>query len=776
MKMNAFLLDIFSKTRNGTSSIYGLGKLENGETFGFIDSRILPGYFSPGDGADSGSVFYTMAGEPVRLMTFPSVAKQKQETRRSIGSGVPVFNENITYPHQYLIARGIGITFSISGEYRSSERVDRVYENPDFSGSTWLPDFRVLSFDIETDGKAETILGISYCFAACPGGPREEGVFVLDQGSSGEQEYVTPCKDEPGLLHSFITLVNRLDPDIVTGWNVIDFDLAVLAKKAVKAGVPFTIGRSRDPAKYLESEFWGGSRMLVPGRAVLDAMHLVRGMSCRFDDFSLETVAQQLLGRGKSLHFEEWEKVDTIESAYRSDQKQFIEYALTDARLVLDILEQEHLIDVMVNKSILIGLPLQEVQSSVAPFEFLYYRGLFQRRLTGPSRVDRTRQVGRVAGGLVLPPVSGLYNNILVFDFKSLYPSIIRTFNIDPLAHVRASVHPHNTLQAPNGAHFSRERGILPDLIDRFFSKREEAKKSGNATASYTYKIIMNSFYGVLGTDSCSFSDPELAGAVTGFGQMLLTLARDYFEEEGFHVLYGDTDSLFTDCGLDSGIPTEKACELGRELARNVSACLGKYIEERYEVESRLEMEFEKFYRSFFLPPSRGGKGGSRAKSYAGLKEDATGESLEITGMEAVRSDWTPAARELQTGLLLMMFQGKSTEELDLLLSETVRNIRSGGMDDKLVYSKRLRKPLSSYTKTSPPHVKAARLLPSPVRTVRYVITLSGPQPLGFQDSPVDYDHYIQKQILPIAESLASFTGLSTAGYAQDDFGQQELF
>jgi DNA polymerase-2 len=71
------------------------------------------------------------------------------------------------------------------------------------------------------------------------------------------------------------------------------------------------------------------------------------------------------------------------------------------------------------------------------------------------------------------------------------------------------------------------------------------------------------------------------------------------------------------------------------------------------------------------------------------------------------------------------------------------------------VYRKNLRKGVDQYTKSSPPHVKAARLLPSPGGVIRYVITVDGPQPVGHVTSPIDYDHYVDKQVAPIVESIA---------------------
>jgi DNA polymerase-2 len=194
-----------------------------------------------------------------------------------------------------------------------------------------------------------------------------------------------------------------------------------------------------------------------------------------------------------------------------------------------------------------------------------------------------------------------------------------------------------------------------------------------------------------------------------------------------------------------------------------------------------MELEFEEYFRYFFLPSDRQGEG-SRAKNYAGLQMDERSQKLEIKGMEAVRSDWTPLARQLQRDLLRMLFERQPPEKMVSHVRSLIRSMQAGQLDDELVYRKRIRKPLEAYTRTTPPHIKAARLLPRTVRVVRYLMTTDGPQPLGFVKAPVDYEHYRIKQILPIVEGLALFAGFradeavsgQTGFHFKDDFHDED--
>jgi DNA polymerase-2 len=498
--------------------------------------------------------------------------------------------------------------------------------------------------------------------------------------------------------------------------------------------------------------------MVIRGRQVLDALQLVRHTLTSFEDLRLNTVAHELLGRGKTLAIEEWEDAaQKIEQAWRTDRAAFCEYVLEDARLVRDILMKQGLLDLTLTRSMLTHLPLEKAWGSVVAFETLYMGALHQRGMVAPTRgIDGSDEEGGT-GGLILNPVVGLHEHVLVFDFKSLYPSVMRTFNIDPVAFIQGMKEGEG-IKAPNGAVFAREPGILPGILHEFFQHRAAARNSGQEAAAYSYKIIMNSFYGVLATDACRFADGQLADGITTLGQKLLLWMRTYFTGRGFHVLYGDTDSLFVAVPDLATLPMAERLALGQRLSQEANEALAQALWEEYQVDSHMELEFEEYFRYFFLPADRQG-GGSRAKNYAGLQQDEQSERLEIKGMEAVRSDWTPLARRLQRELLSMLFQRKPPSEMVAHIKAVIRAMRAGQRDDELVYRKRIRKPLEAYTRTTPPHIKAARLLPRAVRVVRYVMTSEGPQPLGFVKAPVDHEHYESKQIRPIVEGLALFAG-----------------
>jgi DNA polymerase-2 len=265
----------------------------------------------------------------------------------------------------------------------------------------------------------------------------------------------------------------------------------------------------------------------------------------------------------------------------------------------------------------------------------------------------------------------------------------------------------------------------------------------------------MNSFYGVLGTPACRFYNPALANSITGTGRELLLWSKRWFEAAGFDVLYGDTDSLFVHSRADDPVG---ASEQARQLVVALNDELVRYISERWQVRSRMELEFEKLYLKLFLPRARHSTRGA-SKRYAGLLHGAANTAnVEFVGMEVVRGDWTDLAKQVQRELYQRLFTG---QRVDAYLTDVVQQVRRGALDEALVYRKNLRKSADDYTATTPPHVVAARKSTQPPeRLIRYVVTTAGPEPVDNVQHPLDREHYIDKQIKPVAEPVLSTLGL----------------
>jgi DNA polymerase-2 len=385
-------------------------------------------------------------------------------------------------------------------------------------------------------------------------------------------------------------------------------------------------------------------------------------------------------------------------------------------------------------------------------------------------------------GGFVMNSQPGLYESVLVLDYKSLYPSIIRTFLLDPLGLVEGMRHPEDSASVPGfrGARFSRTRHCLPAIVESVWQGREAAKREHNAPLSQALKIIMNAFYGVLGSSGCRFFDPRLASSITLRGHEIMRRTRELIEAEGHAVIYGDTDSTFV--WLRRAHGEEDAAQIGRALVQRVNQWWRAHLRQEFDLESALELQYETHYSRFLMPTIRGAEEGSK-KRYAGLVVAADGSSeMVFKGLETVRSDWSPLARQFQRELYLLIFNRQPYQDY---VRDYVRRTLAGQLDELLIYRKRLRRRLDDYQRNVPPHVRAARMAdayndqqgrPRQYQNggwISYVITLAGPEPLETQGTPIDYEHYLTRQLQPVADAILPFVG--------DDFsrlvgGQLGLF
>ena len=630
------------------------------------------------------------------------------------------------------------------------------------------PQLTMLSVDIETTMRADRIFSIGLY--------SDQLRKVLIVGEGQNETWLEYVNDERALLQAFVREVERCDPDIFIGWNVVGFDFRVLHERARRLQVSLNLGRDRSRIQVIQSAN-GKWFCRIAGRVVLDGIDTLKGATYQFESFSLENVSNQLLHRGKLLGHQQDEglnKGEEIQQVYRTDPRKLAEDNLEDCKLVWDIFEHAQLLHYLIERSRLTGLPLDKVGGSAASFDNLYLPRLHRKGYVAPVYASGESQMG-APGGYVMESRPGLYNQVLVLDFKSLYPSIIRTFMVDPFALAEGTgteCPPDDLVPGFNHAIFSRKEAILPGIIERLWQARDRAKAEKNAPLSQAIKIIMNSFYGVLGSDVCRFFDQRLSGSITLRGHEILMRTQEKIEEEfGYKVIYGDTDSVFVWLGDD--FPVDKTPEEGRRLETFLNRWWQEEIQQRFGLPCHLELEYETHYRRFLMPTMRHSEKGTK-KRYAGIRHFTDGsEELIFKGLESVRSDWTPLARRVQRELYRLVFSDMPYTDY---LKQIVNQLKAGELDDELVYRKRLRRPLGEYSKNRPPHVQAAQKLYDQLSDskrlnrfsagmhIEYLITVNGPEPISLLRSPIDYQHYLDRQLVPIADGILMFLDDSLDG------------
>ncbi|SEK65635.1 DNA polymerase II [Halomonas daqiaonensis] len=687
--------------------------------------------------------------------------------RRLKEAGLELYEADIRPPERYLMERFITAPVAVTGSEDGQGGLMEARLKP---STDYRPRLRTVSLDIETSAKGELY---SIALEGC--GQRQ--VYMLGphagkgEGEPSELDFpLDYCDSRAELIERLNAWFSEFDPDAIIGWNLVQFDLRLLHEHARALGVPLRLGRGGAEMEwrahgYKSNHFFAAAA----GRLIIDGIEALRSATWHFPSFSLENVARTLLGEGKAID-NPYQRLDDILRMFAEDKPALARYNLKDCELVTRIFARTELLEFLLERATVTGLPADRSGGSVAAFTHLYLPRLHRLGFVAPNLGEG--QPDESPGGFVMDSRPGLYDSVLVLDFKSLYPSIIRSFLIDPAGLIEGLADPRAAASVPGflGARFSRSHHALPGIVERVWAGREAAKRAGNAPLSQALKIIMNSFYGVLGSKGCRFFDARLASSITMRGHEIMRRTRELIEAEGVTVIYGDTDSTFVWLGR----PHEEAdaAAIGRRLVDRVNAWWREHLAEEYGLESVLELQFETHYRRFLMPTIRGAEAGSK-KRYAGLVRDADGdEHMVFKGLETVRSDWTELAKAFQQELYRRIFAREPWRDyIRDYVQAFIHRSREGELDERLVYRKRLRRRLDDYQRNVPPHVRAARLAdeandrlgrPRQYQNggwIRYVMTVAGPEPLEAWRSAIDTDHYLTRQLQPVADAILPFVG-----------------
>ncbi|MHC5351421.1 DNA polymerase II [Metapseudomonas furukawaii] len=674
-------------------------------------------------------------------------------------AGVEVYEADIRPPERYLMERFITAPVQFDGTLDADGLVRDAQLRP-LDG--YRPRLRLASLDIETSERGELY---SIALEGC--GQRQVYMLGPANGDAGNLDFQLEYHDSRAdLLEALNRWLAEHDPDAIIGWNLVQFDLRVLQAHAEKLKVPLRLGRGGDPMGW--REHGSGNQHFfaeAAGRLIIDGIEALRSATWSFPSFSLENVAQTLLGEGKAIDTP-YQRMDEINRMFAEDKPALARYNLKDCELVTRIFDKTGLLGFLLERATVTGLPVDRSGGSVAAFTHLYMPLMHRQGFVAPNLGDRQPEAS--PGGFVMDSRPGLYESVLVLDYKSLYPSIIRSFLIDPVGLIEGLRQPDDPHSVPGfrGARFSRTRHSLPSIVEKVWQGREAAKREGNKALSQALKIIMNAFYGVLGSSGCRFFDPRLASSITLRGHEIMRRTRELIEAEGYAVIYGDTDSTFV--WLKRPHAEEDAARIGRALVQRVNQWWREHLAREYGLDSALELQFETHYQRFLMPTIRGAEEGSK-KRYAGLvvRPDGSREMV-YKGLETVRTDWSPLAQRFQQELYQLIFDREPYQDY---VRDYVARTLSGELDELLVYRKRLRRQLEDYTRNVPPHVRAARMAddyndrqgrPRQYQNggwISYLITLNGPEPLENRRSAIDYDHYLTRQLQPVADAILPFVG-----------------
>lgn len=299
-------------------------------------------------------------------------------------NAVTVYEADVRPPERYLMERFITSPVWVEGDRHDDMLVNaRLKPNPDYR-----PPLKWVSLDIETTRHGELYcIGLEGCGQRIVYmlGPANGDASALDF----ELEYVA---SRPQLLEKLNDWIARHDPDVIIGWNVVQFDLRVLQKHAERYRIPLRFGRDNSELEWREHGFKNGVFFAqAKGRLIIDGIEALKSAFWNFSSFSLETVSQELLGEGKSID-NPWDRMDEIDRRFAQDKPALATYNLKDCELVTRIFHKTEIMPFLLERSTVNGLPVDRHGGSVAAFGHLY--------------LPRMHRAGYVAPNLVKSPLT----------------------------------------------------------------------------------------------------------------------------------------------------------------------------------------------------------------------------------------------------------------------------------------------------------------------------------------------------------------------------------
>ncbi len=660
-------------------------------------------------------------------LTHPWKTPDYRDRARAGGARV-VLAADIPFAHRFVYDMDLASCVQIEGEEIEKDRTtDLVVRAKGFENiDPFYPKLKILSFDIENSLKDNHLFMI--------------GCSIRDNGELRE-EYFTGNEKE--MIENFRLLIQKEDPDIITGYNIDGYDIPVILERAQKHGIKdLRWSRNNVPIRNIGNRFWRSH-----GRIIADAWWNAKNQ-LKPKQETLNAVAKLLLDEQK-------EDVDpaSIDEEWEKDQEKVIKYCLKDAELALRILEKIEIIPKSMDLATVSKLPVDDVlngRTSTLIDSILIREA--DRNNIGVPMTRRDRTVESIEGGYVHSIEPGIYHWLCVLDFKAMYPSLIIENNV-----CFTTTDEKGKTVSPVGVHFlsaEQREGLLPRILARLMKERDDIKRKMNEAKNederkYYYglqdavKTLMNAFYGVFASAFYRFTNPKIGASITAFARENIKSIISKLEEDDIKVIYGDTDSIFLKSPYEN---LEQSVEFGKNAAERFS-------------KGGAVLEFEQVLSSFF---SHG-----RKKRYVG-KAAWPKDEMIVRGYEIRRTD----AFDLQSKTQEEIFERILEDDINGAIQtarETVTNVQQGKIQlESLVISRTCKDPKQYKNPDSMANVQAAKKLQqmgyefTPGMKVSWIVTNGKRTPIevepyvsgrAFEGKP-DWEYYARR----IAHTLSYIT------------------
>jgi DNA polymerase elongation subunit (family B) len=533
-----------------------------------------PYLFIPGNSQES--EFRSLEGVPLKRMNFDSMSDAKDFVRNY--SDVANFEIHGLDKFQYVFLNDY-----YTGDIDYNPTLIKVWNLDIETGKTEDGRFA----DVELANGPITCIGI--------GIGKKRIIFATKQYTGKRKCTFIKCKDEADLLRKFLNLISNDEyrPDVITGWNIEFYDIPFIVNriKKVLGGDEY---KKMSPWNIMTDkvvEVYGKeiTTYIPVGVSILDYFHLYKKFTQnQQESYTLDHIAW-VETKKRKLDYSEYETLDRL---YDENFDMFVDYNIDDINRVADIDAKKRLLDIVYAMAYDAKVNFQDTLGSVHYWDVLIHNFLMDKKIAVPPYRKRSEQ--NILGGYVKNPVPRLYNWPVSFDFTSLYPKIIETFNISPETLVYFEGKDEKFIDqilelgscgdtsrgstCANGAVFSKDKlGVFPQLMALKFKQRKvykdkmleaerlyeetkeeryEMEKDKFYNAQWSKKIQLNSLFGALANVGFRYSDGRLAEAITTNGQLCSRYIAKRFNQflnkllgtkEKDYVIAIDTDSVIVD-------------------------------------------------------------------------------------------------------------------------------------------------------------------------------------------------------------------------------------
>ncbi|TAL47873.1 hypothetical protein EPN87_02000 [archaeon] len=705
-----------------------------------------------------------------------------------------IFEADILFKYRFMADHGIyGMRWlKVTG---TPARTDTVNTNIKINAEKFeqaedqLPNLRYMSVDIETLSEMEDIPNpkndkiIMVAINFHPHFDGKKSIVLIAKRYKNVNSAIAAFRTEKEMLEEFAKIVDTYDPDVITGYNLNDFDMPFLLTRMAENKISRVIGRCNQKASF-SRKIGLRHRNDICGRVVVDVYELIResigkGL-LRLKRYGLGDVSKALLQEGKlDVSYKD------IPKYWEDDGVNFeklIEYSRKDSELALRLLLEKNMLDKFIEISKVCGLLLQDVLEGgeAQRVENLLLREFNSHGYVIPlkpsdkeimRRIDERESKG-LKGALVLDPVTGLHTACVVYlDFKSMYPSIFIAYNICPTT---LTTKADDNIKTPLGTEFvskSTKLGVMPKIVDDLIKERDGIKgqmfkASGDErrlleAKQLALKYMTNSFYGYTGYVRARMYLLDVANAITACGRDIIQRAKHVVEDsKKYTVVYGDTDSIMVK--IDT-MDLDQAFSTGKEIEKTING----------HFKGTIEMKIENVFKTLLIMGKKRYAGTSYEKSNGEWKE-----KIVMKGIETVRRDWCNLTSDTLLKVLEIVLGEQKPKKALEYMREIVKKLEKNEIPvEELVITKGMSKALKEYKGTQP-HIelvkkmrkRSAGTAPSLGDRIGFII-IRGTQILSERAEDPDYakqhgmkvdsKYYIENQILPPLERVFEAMGIS---------------